>query len=258
SSLAWGLVNSVIQHEVSTSETVEHANKKVKVNNRCEKPELIVSDSGSHDSDKDCEDSSDTVHTYEIQNKGKTPTNAHVDGTLKCQFCRYKAKTKVALARHVKRTHTGDGKSVIWKFICDVCEYKCTQTNVFVEHTRIHTGEKPFSCDKCEHKFARKSDYMRHLKLHIGEKPYSCEFCAHKFSRNSDLVRHMRTHTGEKPYRCEYCDFRFSRNSDLVNHKRTHTGEKPYACNLCDYRCTRNSNLFRHNLKNHTRDSPNS
>ncbi|KAM9837342.1 zinc finger protein Pegasus-like [Aulostomus maculatus] len=78
------------------------------------------------------------------------------------------------------------------KYKCSYCSYANKGMARLIEHTRIHTGEKPHRCQLCP--FA--SAYERHLEAH------------------------MRSHTGEKPYKCDLCAFRCSDRSNLSHHRR--------------------------------------
>ncbi|XP_068161692.1 zinc finger protein Pegasus-like [Antennarius striatus] len=78
------------------------------------------------------------------------------------------------------------------KYKCSYCSYANKGMARLIEHTRIHTGEKPHRCQLCP--FA--SAYERHLEAHV------------------------RSHTGEKPYKCDLCAFRCSDRSNLSHHRR--------------------------------------
>ncbi|KAI4807973.1 hypothetical protein KUCAC02_027739 [Chaenocephalus aceratus] len=83
-------------------------------------------------------------------------------------------------------------RTIDGKYKCSYCSYANKGMARLIEHTRIHTGEKPHRCQLCP--FA--SAYERHLEAH------------------------MRSHTGEKPYKCDLCAFCCSDRSNLSHHRR--------------------------------------
>ena len=131
---------------------------------------------------------------------------------------------------------SGSNKKMKVSYCCAYagCEYVSTQRCHVVNHTRVHTGEKPFICHfpNCTYKASRKHHLVYHLRSHSDEKQFACtEKC---------------TKTGTT------CTYRTKYKSDLNLHKRIHTGEKNFACMFpgCTYKASQRGNLIRH-LKTH-------
>lgn len=91
------------------------------------------------------------------------------------------------------------------------------------------------SCFKCEHPgcsmfFKSKALFDRHSRVHSGEKPYSCTICNKSFSQSSNLYKHMKSHVDQdlkwnrqttlKPFRCvvDNCNKSFITKWSLENH----------------------------------------
>ncbi|XP_034246547.1 zinc finger protein 205-like isoform X2 [Thrips palmi] len=113
---------------------------------------------------------------------------------------------------------------------CQHCGKDFKWASSLEEHSRTHTGEKPFQCKMCGKKFAFSGALTRHERIHTGEKPFHCEVCGKKFANSSNFVEHARIHTGEKPFHCAACGKKFAQSSHLVAHARRHTGAKPLQC----------------------------
>jgi KRAB domain-containing zinc finger protein len=61
------------------------------------------------------------------------------------------------------------------------------------QHSRVHSGEKPYSCSQCSKSFARSSSLQVHLRIHSGEKPYSCVKCSKSFTTDGSHKRHVKS-----------------------------------------------------------------
>lgn len=130
--------------------------------------------------------------------------------------------------------------------VCDQCGYSTKYRGSRATHSRIHTGERPYSCDLCPQTFSMGTNLVRHRRIHTGERPYRCTVCAATFTQSNTLVDHMRVHTGERPYKCTFCPSNFSHKCGLKIHMRSHTGDRPYECALCKRRFADGSSLKRH------------
>ncbi|XP_053323278.1 zinc finger protein 845-like [Spea bombifrons] len=92
---------------------------------------------------------------------------------------------------------------------------------------------KPFICPQCGKRFGNKQTFVNHYRIHTGERPYSCPQCDWSFVQKQHLTKHMRVHTGEKPYKCSQCGGSYSTKYNLFTHMKIHSGEKPYTCIHC-------------------------
>ncbi|KAJ3360675.1 hypothetical protein GGF32_008070 [Allomyces javanicus] len=48
-----------------------------------------------------------------------------------------------------------------------------------------------WKCELCDKGFRRKADQIRHTRIHTGDKPYSCSVCGEAFARQDALRRHQ-------------------------------------------------------------------
>lgn len=77
---------------------------------------------------------------------------------------------------------------------CSWCPKSFSTTGHLKQHTRIHTGDRPFECTWCDKAFAQCGDLKRHVRIHTGEKPFECTSCGKAFAQCGNLKKHERIH----------------------------------------------------------------
>uniref|UniRef100_A0A8D2L3C7 Zinc finger protein 398 n=1 Tax=Varanus komodoensis TaxID=61221 RepID=A0A8D2L3C7_VARKO len=221
-----------------------------------------------------------------------------------CSLCPKSFRLKTSLLIHQKTHAAGKGESA---FVCPECgcgfshqgqltrhrAVHCPQCGkTFIrkqhldDHSRTHTGEKPYQCPECEKRFAEKSKLTNHYRIHTGERPYRCGQCDKRFVRAHHLVKHQSSvhqagaklyacrecgqsfghaqafvshqaghANGERRHRCTECLKTFARRKYLLEHQRMHTGENPYACPRCGKRFRYKQSLKQH-LRSHGDPQP--
>ena len=152
------------------------------------------------------------------------------------------------LFEHTK-THTGERP-----YPCTRCPKRFATARQLQEHTRTHTGEKPYPCAVCDKRFATSAQLQVHHKIHTGEKKFNCAMCSKKFVQSGQLRAHIKTHTGQKDFQCVTCEKKFYDRSGLSRHMVTHSGEKPFNCDICGKCYTRSGTLKEHMRTVHSAD----
>ena len=53
-------------------------------------------------------------------------------------------------------------------FPCEQCSKSFNSSHQLAQHSRVHTGEKPYKCSYCDRKFKQLSHVQQHTRLHTG------------------------------------------------------------------------------------------
>lgn len=139
--------------------------------------------------------------------------------------------------------------SLFFRYECDVCHARFTQSNSLKAHKMIHSvGEKPvFQCELCPTTCGRKTDLRIHIqKLHTADEPIKCKRCNNSFPDRYTYKLHAKTHEGEKCYRCDVCPYASISARHLESHLLIHTDQKPFVCTDCNQSFRQKQLLKRH------------
>ena len=128
--------------------------------------------------------------------KWKNPMLKHMRYThleerpFQCETCQKTFVNKYYLKVH-ERIHSGGTTYKKGEFMCDLCDKSLSSLKNFIEHSYIHTGEKPFKCTLCSKRFRHKGQWYRHELDHKREKRwFSCKECMKRFTTKKGLRHH--------------------------------------------------------------------
>ena len=107
-------------------------------------------------------------------------------------------------------------------YVCETCGKMFLCAGALAQHTRIHTGERPYRCDVCEKSFTQATHLTQHTRTHTGERPFACTVCGKTFAVSGNRDQHVLTHTQERPYACGVCGKSFGQPIYLTRHCRIH------------------------------------
>ncbi|RUS77117.1 hypothetical protein EGW08_015133, partial [Elysia chlorotica] len=160
-----------------------------------------------------------------------------VEKPFACHVCGAVFNQEGNMLRHISLVHTNERR-----FQCDVCDKRFNSRSVLKVHTRIHTGEKPFTCvkhcDVCGKPFKSLYQLDKHrYAVHSTKKYWRCEECGEMFKWKKDvaLCTHSNRKVVPKQHKCLFCGAEFSTIARLREHRKTaHEVVQKFPCLICD------------------------
>ena len=199
---------------------------------------------------------------------------------IKCELCTKSFTRQDSLEAHMKAAH-----SKVRPYVCtyEGCNKAYSNSSQLLQHSRLHTGGKPYQCSFCDKSFTFASEHKEHVKdVHTNPNSHRCSYChkvytteeelsLHKtkehrveceicnktFSRLAYLEVHVKVHEGEGKFNCSTCFKSFDNESNYRQHIKIHPDYKPYACQVCSISFSHPSNLINHQKAMHGYDAAN-
>ena len=132
-----------------------------------------------------------TVHLCHFKNL--LIQNIFLQTHARASFDWTKSSSTLAIAATDRRFDSSIASGTSWiKCQYSKCTYRTLRHDHMTYHTRIHTGEKPYTCPHCPYKASQQSCLNLHVKVvHLKLKPYTCQYCSYKCSRKWQLKLHL-------------------------------------------------------------------
>ena len=199
---------------------------------------------------------------------------------IKCDLCTKSFTRQDSLESHVRAAH-----SKIRPYVCtyEGCNKAYSNSSQLLQHSRLHTGGKPYQCNFCDKSFTFANEHKEHIKdMHTSSTAHNCSYChktftseeelsLHKtkdhrvecevcnktFSRLAYLQVHIKVHKGEGKFNCSMCFKSFDNEANYRQHIKMHPDYKPYTCQICNLSFSHPSNLINHQRAAHGHDPAN-
>ena len=201
-------------------------------------------------------DTDETLDNATVQSKVSKVTEKSEEilssMATKCPYCDFAADSEAAIERHLRKTHSEDGKA----FACEHCGKSFALKANLDLHQKTHNLDKPFGCDKCDKTYKQRNSLREHvLKSHDNISKFMCSTCFEKFPSRHLLKSHERIHTGEQGHVCDDCGVSFGSKQALEHHMSKHNGQYNFVCPHCKkgYNC---KTVFYEHTLTHSGDKP--
>ena len=174
-----------------------------------------------------CDFCGNTFHnagTLKVHCEKEHNVTATAQAEFPCPECDQSFGTKTRTIEHIKQLH------LQLTFACEKCGKPFDGKNGLMQHMmKVHEKEsKRVQCDVC-HKWLCDKEHLRdHSRTHTGEKPYTCMFCDKTYATATAMTHHRKTLHPES-WAAEK-----KRRHWLVNNRGKDSTEYRMQCHLCD------------------------
>lgn len=151
----------------------------------------------------------------------------HGEKTIQCPLCTKKFVFHSQLKNHSENAHNEGAP----QYKCKDCSFCARSISYLKSHqNRMHKRpHKIYSCAVCKKDFRSNARLVEHTRIHTGERPFSCPICSKTFYSQSNLYAHERSLHGRLTnYGLKDTDIK--PDTALVRRKISSC----YQCHLCD------------------------